>query len=198
MNRKSIDHLSRDVDRSADPERLAGHSREAAVRRPGPAPEQAAAPPASSAERAPKSTIGSRALALLVDAVIAWVLGLIPLVGYLISASYLVLRDGFDADFMRGRSMGKRLTKLTVVRMDGGTMDFKTSVRRNWMFGLGAAGALLIELPYVGWLLIPLGILIAVATLLIGIIEVVKVLTDGERRRWGDQMAATKVVQSAG
>jgi uncharacterized RDD family membrane protein YckC len=152
-------------------------------------PGQAA--PEPSAGQA-KADLTKRFIAGVIDAVIAVLIGLIPIIGGLIAAAYWLVRDGLELDFMDGRSVGKRLVKLRPVRLDGSKMDIQTSIRRNWMFALGGVVQLLLFIPILGWLLvIPVGL----AALGLGIVEIVLVLTDAEGRRLGDKMAETRVVE---
>ena len=137
-----------------------------------------------------------RFLAMLIDGIISVVLsfavGIISsILGGIVAAAYWVVRDGLDVDFMKHRSLGKKVMKLNVVRLDGKPMDLETSVKRNWMFGFGAISSILIYIPILGWILILVGSLIA---LCIGLYECYKVLTDKEGRRWGDELAGTKVI----
>ncbi len=140
-----------------------------------------------------------RFLAMLIDGIISAVLsfavGIISsILGGIVAAAYWVVRDGLDIDFMKHRSLGKKVMKLNVVRLDGKPMDLETSVKRNWMFGFGAISSILIYIPILGWILILVGGLIAAC---IGLYECYKVLTDKEGRRWGDELAGTRVVESA-
>ncbi len=140
-----------------------------------------------------------RFLAMLIDGIISAVLsfavGIISsILGGIVAAAYWVVRDGLDIDFMKHRSLGKKVMKLNVVRLDGKPMDLETSVKRNWMFGFGAISSILIYIPVLGWILIIVGSLLA---LCIGLYECYKVLTDKEGRRWGDELAGTKVIESA-
>ena len=136
-----------------------------------------------------KPEIGKRAISYIIDWVIAMVLYAVlapasPALGSLVGAAYLLLRDGFDFDFMKGRSLGKRMMKLTVQREDGGKMDLATSARRNWTLALS---------------MLPLGLLwflVAPVALLIGLYEVYLVITSPDGRRWGDKMAATRVLET--
>ena len=70
-------------------------------------------------------------------------------------------------------------------------MDMETSVRRNWPLAFGSLGQALVYVPIIGWVLIPI---VGLVGLVLVIIEIVKVLTDAEARRWGDGMAGTKVI----
>ena len=141
---------------------------------------------------APKADLGKRFIAAVIDAVIAAVLGVIPVVGGLVGAAYMVVRDGLDVDFMRNRSLGKKIMKLRPVHMDGSAIDLQASFRRNWMFGIGALTGALIYIPILGWVLIPI---VALVGLVIGVFEIIKVFSDPEGRRWGDNLADTKVLE---
>jgi len=139
-----------------------------------------------------KADLSKRAVAAIIDAVVAVLIGLIPWIGGLISAAYWVVRDGMEFEFMDQRSVGKKLMKLRPVTADGGKLDMMMSVRRNWMFGFGGIMAFLMYIPILGWLLmIPVGLL----AMVIGIIELIKVFTDEEGRRFGDVWAQTKVIE---
>jgi uncharacterized RDD family membrane protein YckC len=133
----------------------------------------------------------TRFLAYLVDAVVAGALATVPLVGGLAGTVSILFRDGLHVEVMRGRSLGKRLFGLTVVREDGLAMDAATSFRRNWPLAITALTAVLVFVPVLGWLLIPIAVL---AGLVFFVVEVVKVLTDPEGRRYGDLQARTRVV----
>lgn len=133
----------------------------------------------------------NRFLAALIDGVIAGVVGLVPFIGGLAGTAYLVCRDGLDLDFADRRSIGKRVMQLRPVRLDGQPMDIPTSIKRNWMFGLGAIVQLLLFIPILGWLLIlPVGLV----AMVLGVMELYKTLTDSEQRRFGDHWAGTRVV----
>jgi len=139
-----------------------------------------------------KADPSKRIVAVIIDAVIAVLIGLIPWIGGLIAAAYWVLRDGMEFDFMDHRSVGKKLMKLRPITADGGELDMMMSVQRNWMFGFGGVMQFLMYIPLLGWLLM---IPVALLALAIGIIELIKVLTDEEGRRFGDVWAKTKVVE---
>lgn len=143
---------------------------------------------------AAKADLAKRVVAVIIDAAIAAVLGVIPVVGGIIGTAYIVVRDGLDVDFMPNRSLGKKLMNLQPVRLDGAKVDLETSFRRNWMFGLGALISLLLYIPIIGWILIPI---VGLASLGIGLYEIYLVVTDAEGRRWGDRMAGTKVIEVA-
>ena len=172
---------------------------------PDPKGEPAAPDPPESTPPEPDETTTGKAdsikrlAALIIDAVIAGVvMGLLgaflgPILGYslgfLVAAAYMATRDGLNLDFMKGRSIGKKLVKLRPVRLDGKAMDIESSVKRNWMFAIGYIVNVGF-LSFIGWL-------IGAAAGLIGLYECYKVITDKEGRRWGDELAGTRVIESA-
>lgn len=160
---------------------------------PPPAPTGTAVSPAAAATAA-KPDIGKRAIAAIIDGAIAGAVGLVPVVGGIVGALYILLRDGFEYEFMDGRSIGKKLMKLRPVRLDGGKMDLQTSGRRNWPVALGSLASVLVIVPVLGWILFPL---VIIAAGILGIIEIVSVLTSADGRRWGDKLAGTKVIEVA-
>jgi uncharacterized RDD family membrane protein YckC len=149
--------------------------------------------PATAKKTKPKETakadLGKRAAAAIIDWIIAWIIAIIiPFIGGIISAAYILLRDGFDVSFMDRRSLGKKLLKLRPIALDGSSVDLSVSVKRNWVF---AIGPFLMIFPIVGW------VLGTIIWAVLSIIETVLVLTDEEARRMGDKMANTKVVEVA-
>ncbi len=139
-----------------------------------------------------KADLGKRAIAVIIDGVIASVIGFIPVIGGIIGAAYMLLRDGFSYEFMDHRSIGKKLIKLRPVKLDGAPVDIETSIKRNWMFALGGIIQVLLYIPVIGWLLIPI---IGLVALVIGIMEIIFVIKDEEGCRWGDKIANTKVIE---
>ncbi|MFO8150530.1 MAG: RDD family protein [Trueperaceae bacterium] len=136
----------------------------------------------------------TRFLAFFIDAVIVSVVGLVPIIGSLVAIAYALLRDGLHYEFMDGRSIGKKLMKLKVVRHDGSPMDMAASARRNWPLAVGSLAQGLLIFPVVGWVLVPI---VVIAGPLLALYEAYKVVTEPEGRRWGDALAGTKVVQAA-
>ncbi len=154
-----------------------------------PPAEQTIAPPPAYPAPAGKADIGKRFVAALIDGVLSSVVGMvIPVVGGLVGAAYMLVRDGLDVDFMKERSLGKQFMKLRPVRTDGKPMDIATSVRRNIPF---AIGPLIMVIPILGWVVGP------IVALAIAAIEVVLIVTDPEGRRLGDKFADTKVIEVA-
>jgi uncharacterized membrane protein len=108
------------------------------------------------AEERPESQVTKadplkRFLAFLIDAVIVFVLTLIPIIGGLIGAAYMVFRDGFEFTFMKGRSLGKKAMRLKpVLTEDQRVCDLPTSFKRNWILAIGTVIAII---PVIGWAL---------------------------------------------
>jgi uncharacterized RDD family membrane protein YckC len=135
----------------------------------------------------------TRFLAFLIDGIAVGLVGLVPVIGGLAGVAYVLFRDGLDVDVMRHRSLGKKLMKLSVVRDDGAPMDPMTSARRNWPLAFGSLTQFLIFIPIIGWILIPF---VLIAGAIFVIVEIVKVMTAPDGRRWGDAFAKTRVVVS--
>lgn len=133
----------------------------------------------------------TRFLAYLIDAVAVYAVGLVPVIGGLVGIAYVLVRDGLDYDFMDRRSIGKKIMKLRPVRLDGQPMDIRTSFMRNWPLTIASLAQVLWFVPVVGWVLLPF---VVVAAVVVAIVEIVRVFTDPEGRRWGDLLAGTKVV----
>jgi uncharacterized RDD family membrane protein YckC len=158
------------------------------------ADEQATSQKESKPKTGDKADLGKRFVAGLIDGAIAFVIGFIPIIGGIISAAYWLLRDGMDFDFMKKRSLGKKVMKLRPVTLDDSPVDMVVSIKRNWMFAIWGLAQIFIYIPVVGWALIPVVFVIAA---ILAIIEVILVLTDPEGRRMGDKIANTKVVEVA-
>ena len=136
-----------------------------------------------------------RAIAMIIDAVAAVLVGMIPVIGGLVATAYWLVRDGLDVEFMPFRSLGKQLTGLKPVRVDGKPMDIETSIRRNWPFAVGGIAQVLLFIPIIGWLLVIPVILVALG---LGLTEAFLVLTDDEGRRLGDRTGETRVIEVGG
>ena len=160
--------------------------------------------PTSTAAATGKAPLGKRAVALVLDSLIAGaiagVLGLLGTrmgaVGILLGAAYTLLRDGLTLEFASGRSVGKQLMSLDVLRLDGRPMDIETSIRRNWPLAIGSVLSGLGGLVGGG-----LGAILgagvgAVVGAVIGLVEIVLVFTDAQGRRLGDRTAGTEVVEA--
>lgn len=147
-----------------------------------------------------KADIGKRFAASLIDSILTSVaikiLDFIPFIGPLLGAvvgiAYMLFRDGMSYEFMDHRSVGKKLMKLRPVTLEGKPIDIETSIKRNWMFGIGQLAVVAIYIPILGWLLLPV---IGLAALVFVIMECVLVVKNPEGRRWGDKFAGTKVIE---
>lgn len=135
-----------------------------------------------------KADVFKRFVAYLIDAILASVVSLIPVVGGLVAGTYMLLRDGFD--FMQNRSLGKMAVNLKpIVVKTGANCDLQTSAKRNWPF---AIGYFLVAIPVVGWIF---AVLLCIPLLVYVIIEAVLVFTDEKGLRFGDKMAGTQVIE---
>lgn len=117
------------------------------------------------------------------DLILALSLWHIPgVAGVLAALFYLLMCDGFAG----GRSAGKRLTGLKVVRVDGEAMDFQASLLRNLTV---AFPFLLYLVPIVGpFLAFTIGAAVLVIETYLGFYD-----ADGQRA--GDTLAETLVVE---
>lgn len=139
-----------------------------------------------------KVDLAKRFIAALVDGVLAAVVGAVPVVGSIAGTAYILVRDGLDIEFMKGRSIGKKLMRLRPVRLDGQPMDLATSIRRNWVFAIGALSGLVAWVPFLGFLAV---LILGLIGFLVGLYEIYMVATDAEGRRYGDRFAGTKVIE---
>jgi uncharacterized RDD family membrane protein YckC len=136
----------------------------------------------------PKSDLFKRFIALLIDNACCFVVSFIPVIGGITGCVYFLFRDGFEWEFIRYQSLGKKLMKLKVVvfKGDKNMLDLKLSFMRNWLFALPLALSIV---PFVGWILaLSVGIIV-------WLIEGIKVITDPKGRRFGDEFADTQVVE---
>ena len=139
-----------------------------------------------------KADIGRRLVAVMIDYFIAGVLGTLPLLGGLLAIAYLLTRDAIWQAFMvsgdwDGRSVGKRLMGLRVVRLDGGPVDFATSAKRNVTL---VAASIIIMVPVVGRIAAP------IVALGLSLFELFLAVTDPQGRRFGDRLADTVVADA--
>ena len=102
-----------------------------------------------------------RIIAFVIDAIISMLIGIIPLVGGIIGALYMLLRDALPIEALSYKSVGKKLLKLSVVNVEdpSAKIDYAASAKRNWMFALGPIMLFFVFIPVLGWIIdIPLGI----------------------------------------
>lgn len=131
----------------------------------------------------------SRALAALVDGAIACIPLMIPLLGALVSAAYMLTKDTVVYEITKdpawkNRSIGKRLFHLEVVSEESPEVDWATSIRRNLPLAIGSIIAIV---PIIGWVI---GLIVSIPLFFL---EVVLVLSDPLGRRLGDRFARTTV-----
>ena len=151
-----------------------------------------------------KADLGKRFGAALIDGVlVALVVAVLSVGGHFLSglatlagAAYILLRDGLSLPVADGRSIGKQLLGLRVVRLDGAAMTPEASARRNWTLALGSLisgfGSVLwgLGLGFIGGAIT----LIGTSAAFLGIVEAVLVLVNDDGRRIGDKTADTQVV----
>jgi len=135
-----------------------------------------------------------RIIAFVIDAVATMIVGFIPLVGGIIGALYMLLRDALPIEALEYKSIGKKLLKLSVVKTEepASKIDYATSARRNWMFALGPIMLFFLFIPIIGWII---DILLGIAVFILVIIEIVKIFTNEKGLRLGDKMAGTMVIE---
>ena len=135
-----------------------------------------------------------RIIAFIIDAVACMIVGFIPFIGGIIGALYILLRDALPIEALEYKSIGKKLLKLSVVKIEDPTskVDYATSARRNWMFALGPIMLFFLFIPIIGWII---DILLGIAVLILVIIEIIKLFTNEKGLRLGDKMAGTMVIE---
>ncbi len=130
----------------------------------------------------PKVDVGNRVLAAVIDGVMSYIIGFIPIIGAIIGAAYMLLKDGL----FEGQSIGKKVMKLQVITEGDVKADFAVSARRNVIF---AIPVIVMIVPVLGWIVAP------ILGLVILIIELLKVINEPKGRRIGDTWAGTQVIK---
>jgi uncharacterized RDD family membrane protein YckC len=131
--------------------------------------------------------LGPRFIGALIDGVIAiplvWlaVIPLVNIIGAPVLTAYWLGRDYI----FKGQSVGKKVAKTRVVKLDGSPFTLKDSVMRNISF----APYILMIIPVIG---VPFSGLAGLAQ----IVDLVLVVTSGNRM--GDNLAKTQVVADPG
>ncbi|MBM4137081.1 MAG: RDD family protein [Nitrospira sp.] len=122
-----------------------------------------------------------RTVAKILDyIIIAAVAEMVPKAGFFAGLVYLLIGDGL----FEGRSLGKKLIGLRVVSADTNKpCTFRDSILRNSPLGVGY---LLYRIPWIGWIFI----------LLVSVVEFIILLGSNERKRIGDEIAKTIVIES--
>jgi len=128
-----------------------------------------------------KADLTSRAVAGFVDLLIVLGLARLPdVIGLLAAAGYILFRDGL----FEHQSVGKKLIGIRIAPADDAAAlaGFRESVIRNVTL---AVAFLLFKIPYAGWVLGPLAVLI----------ECLTALGDERAMRVGDLLARTWAVR---
>jgi hypothetical protein len=123
----------------------------------------------------------------------------VSFLGALVSLAYVLGRDLVTGD----RSLGKKLQDIRVVTVAGGPIGPEHSVKRNAIFAIGSALALLSAtlqlIPCLGdavsCLLLPVWILGALISLGAAIYELIQITQQPDGVRYGDRLAGTRVVR---
>ncbi len=128
--------------------------------------------------------------AALIDGVIAWFPLMIPVIGGLVGSAYILLKDGImyqitGKEDWKNKSIGKKLLKLEVIRLDGKNVDLVTSLKRNIPLTIGS---LIAVIPVLGWFVGP------VVAFVLAVIELIMYLADKDGRRLGDRWGNTQVI----
>lgn len=152
-----------------------------------------------------KADLGKRVVAGLIDGLIGGVLSVvIPFlgIGYLIGGAYILTKDAIMVELLKdpawkGRSVGKKIMHLKVVGPEGSDVDIELSAKRNWPLALGQLLSFILALIPLRSMAWSTWSLIGSVSSIIGIIEIVLVLTDPQGRRLGDKLANTRVIEVA-
>ncbi len=132
-----------------------------------------------------KVKVVTRVVAALIDGVISYVISFIPVVGAIIGAVYMLLKDGL----FEGQSVGKKVMNIQVITEHGIKADFGASARRNVIFALPI---IIMIIPVIGWILAP------IISVIILVVEFMKILNEPKGRRIGDTWAGTQVIEFKG
>jgi len=135
----------------------------------------------------PKADLVRRFVAYLIDIVLVAIVGLIPILGPIVGAAYILLRDGFDFGFMRYKSLGKSLMKLEVIAFnkENKLSDFNVSLNRNWILALPSIIAVV---PVIGT---AIGAFVGI---IVFFTEGIKTIVNVNGRRFGDGFANTQII----
>ncbi len=120
-----------------------------------------------------------RTFAFLIDLGLAYLLMLIPFLGWLFGGFFILLRDGLT----KQGSPGKNILNLKVTSMGSRTI-YEESVRRNIIFAA----------PFVFSIIPTVGSFITLALIFVaGVIEILALSSDPQGLRYGDRWAHTEV-----
>jgi len=135
-----------------------------------------------------------RIIAFIIDVIASMIIGLIPVVGGIIGALYMLFRDALPIDVLDKKSIGNKLLNLSVIKIEDqeAVIDYATSAKRNWMFSLGPVMLFFIYIPILGWFI---DIILAIALFVLIVIELLKIFLDEKGIRLGDKWAGTMVIE---
>jgi uncharacterized RDD family membrane protein YckC len=128
-----------------------------------------------------KAELTTRAVAGFIDLLLVIGMARLPdVMGFLAVIGYILVRDGLFAQ----QSVGKKVIGLRVARADGPgkAVSFRESIIRNVPL---AVAYLLFLVPYAGWLLGPLALMV----------EALTAMGDERGMRIGDLLARTYIMQ---
>ena len=137
----------------------------------------------------PKADLLERFIAKAIDMLITGALFAFPgPVGLLAGALYILISDGLGS----GQSIGKRLVGLKAVSItpNAGPCGFKESIIRNSPFG----GLILLYI-IIGWIPYLGPLIVAIAAVVVAVLECALIYTDERGLRFGDRIAGTQVVE---
>ncbi len=123
-----------------------------------------------------------RIFAFLIDIALAYLLNMIPFIGWLAALLFILLRDGLT----RQGSPGKNLLNLDVASF-GSHNVYEESARRNIIF---AVPFFFSVIPIAG------AVVTLILLLIAGIIETVIASSDPQGLRYGDHWANTRVKEA--
>ncbi len=136
-----------------------------------------------------RSALARRAGAFFVDLlVVGFLFAIFNFLGPVLAAAYVAFRDGLEIAPFRGRSLGKAALGLRVADSGGESCDARCSLARNWIL---AVPCLIGVIPILGWIGMP------VLGSLVVLVETIFALVSPEGRRFGDELAGTRVVTAA-
>jgi len=138
-----------------------------------------------------KADVGKRIIAAIIDGLIGFIPAFVPVIGGIAASAYLLTKDALPFiiaknDEWKGKSVGKKLMGLKVVELNGQEIDILVSCKRNITLAIGSISAIFIVLVVIG----------GPIQLILGIIELILVITDLKGLRLGDRIANTQVVNA--
>lgn len=127
-----------------------------------------------------KAGVLIRTISKLLDIIlISAVMEILPKSGFFAGLIYLLIGDGL----FEGSSIGKKLVGIKVLSEDTNIpCNFKDSILRNFIFGIGF---LFCKIGWMGWIIFSIFLFI----------EFIILIGSSEKKRIGDEIAGTIVVE---